>query len=248
MKKQLTTAVLLTSLFLSAPAFAGTFNLVTAPFKPFTNPDHEKGGFLVEVARQALKLRGHEMTITYRPWARALAEASQGKYDGLLSAFYNDERAKSFHFSAPLNTTKMVFVGLKEQFKSKQYSSLNELSPYLIGVGRKWAYSKEFESHTGLTKVTVNDEPKGIQLLFHKRIELFAVNVDQYHSAITKLDQFNVNQSVILEPAISTNDQHIAASRVLPNSEKFLSEFNTGLAALKANGGYNKIRNGFFGF
>ncbi len=237
-----------TLVLISSQVQADTFHLVTAPFKPFTNPDHVKGGFLVEVARQALKQRGHELTIDYRPWPRALAEAAKGKYDGLLSAFYNDERARSFHFSAPLNTTKMVFVGLRENFVGARYKSLNDLKPYMIGVGRKWAYSPAFESNSELRKNVVKDEAQGIQLLFKKRIDLFAVNIDQYHNTIAKLNEYDVLKTLVMEPAISINDQHIAASRQLPKSEQFLSEFNTGLAALKANGGYAKIRSTFFGF
>ena len=62
------------------------------------------------------------------------------------------------------------------------------------------------------------------------------------------MPNYDVNQSYMLQPPISSNDQHIAAPRKLAGSVTFLSEFNTGLAALKANGGYDKIRNGFFGF
>lgn len=236
------------SLSLSSVAKADSFHLVTAPFKPFTDPDHPKGGFLVEVARQALALRGHELKVDYRPWARAMSDAKNGRYDGLLSAFYNEERGKVFHFSAPLNTTKMMFVGRRDQNTPERYGNFSELKDYIIGVGRKWAYCEEFEQNKDLQKSTVNDEPSGIRMLFNKRIDLFAVNIDQYKNTINLMGEFDVHDTIILEPAISTNDQHIAAPRALATSEIFLSEFNTGLAALKANGGYQKIKIRFFGF
>lgn len=228
---------------------AETFHLVTAPFKPFTDPDHPKGGFLVEVARQALALRGHEIKVDFRPWARAMREAEAGRYNGLLSAFYNEERGKLFHFSAPLNTTKMVLVGLQGRIPHlNTYNTYRELRSYRIAIGRKWAYSEEFEKNKDLLKTIVNNEPAGIRMLFNNRVALFAVNIDQFYASIAELPEFNAADVKILEPPISKNDQHIAASRKLENSTKFLSEFNTGLAALKANGGYDKIRNGFFGF
>lgn len=247
LRKIILFTVLLT-MVLPAAAYADQFSLVTTPFKPFTDPTHPKGGFLVEITRQALALRGHELTIEYRPWARAISEAKNDRYDGLLSAFYNDERAKDFHFSAPLNTTQMVLIGLRDKMISAQYSNFSDLKNYTIGIGRKWAYSKEFESHDELIKSTVNDEITGIRMLFSNRIDLFAVNIDQFKYAIHINDDFHVNKTFILQPPISTNDQHIAASRTKPNSKKFLNEFNTGLAALKANGGYQKIKTQFFGF
>jgi len=227
---------------------AKTYKLVTAPFAPFTNPNHPKGGFLVEVARQAFAHSGHDIEVKFHPWARAMKEAETGRFDGLLSAFYNNERGKLFHFSAPLNTTKMIFVGLRKKFFSPRYKSLQDLYSYRIGVGRKWAYSEEFEQNKQINKQTVNDEASGIHLLYNNRIDLFAVNIDQFHSTISKINKYNVRQSVILTPSISTNNQHLAASRMLASSPQMLADFNTGLAALKANGGYQKIRTEFFGF
>jgi polar amino acid transport system substrate-binding protein len=229
-------------------AQADNFRLVTAPFKPFTDPDHPKGGFLVEIATEALALRGHQLSIEYRPWARALSDAENGRYDGILSAFYNEERAEKFHFSAPLNTTKMVFVGLRKKMTQTHYNTLSDLKDYTIGVGRKWAYSEEFAQNTELKKSIVNDEPSGIRMLFSERIDLFAVNIDQFHKAISELPDYVLDETYVLDPAISINDHHIAASRQLPNSEKFLAEFNTGLAALKASGRYRAIKTEFFGF
>ncbi len=233
---------------LSSTVHAHTYRLVTTAFKPFTDPKHEKGGFLVEIARQALAKRGHKINVTYLPWARAMREAATGRYDGLLSAFYNEERAKTFYFSAPLNTTKMVLVGLRDKIKKTSYKSLSELAPYTIAIGHKWAYSEAFEKNTVLNKYAVNDEPTGIRMLYNNRVDLFAVNIDQFNYAIKHMPEFNRQRAVVLEPEISINDHHIAASRLTPSSLDFLAEFNTGLAAIKASGEYANIKHEFFGF
>lgn len=237
-------------LLLATPysALADTFKLVTAPFEPFTDPNNQTGGFLVEIARKAFAHQGHNVIVDFHPWARAMKEAEMGRYDGLLSAFYNEERGKKFHFSSPLNTTQMVFVGLRKNFDTPYYDSLDDLKPYRIALGRKWAYSAEFENHIGLKKETVDDEPEGIHLLFNGRIDLFAVNIDQYRNAISKMNDYDISRSIIMNPAISVNDQHIAAPRNSPSSEKMLSIFNTGMAAIKANGSYQETRKVFFGF
>ena len=241
---------LLLALFcaLSGSVHAQTYRLVTTAFKPFTDPNHAKGGFLTEVARQALAQRGHKIDVTYLPWARAMREAESGRYDGLLSAFYNEERAQKFYFSAPLNTTKMVLVGLRDKIKQTSYKSLSELASYTIAVGHKWAYSEAFEKSTILNKYGVNDEPTGIRMLYNDRVDLFAVNLDQFNYAIKHMPEFDRQRAVVLEPEISINDHHIAASRLTPSSLDFLAEFNTGLAAIKANGAYANIKHEFFGF
>ncbi|NVK17796.1 MAG: transporter substrate-binding domain-containing protein [Methylocystaceae bacterium] len=232
----------------AVPAHADTYKLVTAPFEPFTDPNDPKGGFLVEVARKAFAHQGHDIEIEFHPWARAMKEAETGRYDGLLSAYYNEDRGKVFHFSAPLNTTQMVFVGLRNRFDTNHYETLDDLKPYHIATGRKWAYSEEFENRSDLKKEMVDDEPEGIHLLYKGRVDLFAVNIDQYRNAISKMDDYDISRTIIMSPAISTNDQHLAAPRYQPNTEKMLNAFNTGMAAIKANGTYNKTYMDFFGF
>ncbi len=229
-------------------AKAKTFHLVTATFKPFTDPDHPKGGFLVDIARQAFAKAGHDITITFHPWPRAIKEAETGRADGLLSAFYSPERAELFHFSAPLNTTRMVFIGLRSNIRTPYYNDLKDLAPYRIAAGRKWAYSPEFTTATDLKKEFVDNEEQGIHLLYNGRIDLFAVNIDQYRHTISKMNEYDIEKSLILTPPISINDHHIIVSRTLPDGLKLLTDFNTGLAALKASGDYQQTRKRFFGF
>ncbi|MTI09832.1 substrate-binding periplasmic protein [Curvivirga aplysinae] len=233
-------------LIASRSGYAETYRLVTASFAPFTSQDSATGGFLVELTREALKIREHDLEIDFKPWARALKEAANGRYDGLLSAFYNEERAKIFHFSAPLNTTKMVFAAHKDKVLFDTYSNFDQLKSYRLATGLKWAYSNEFENYTGFNKQTVKNEPTGIKLLYHDRIDIFAVNADQLKYNLLNMPEYDPNNIKILSPAISQNDQHIASTIQSEGSLKFLSEFNTGLAAIKANGTYEKIYNRHF--
>lgn len=246
--RHLTCLLCLTLAVTSLPAQAKTYHLVTAAFKPFTDPDHPQGGFLVDIARQAFAKSGHEITVTFHPWPRAMKEAETGRVDGLLSAFYSAERAKVFHFSAPLNTTRMVFIGLRSHIDSPYYNDIEDLSRFRIAAGRKWAYSPEFSGASNLKKELVDNEEQGIHLLYNGRVDLFAVNIDQYRDQIKKMNEYNINKSLILTPPISINDHHIAVSHSLPDGEKMLTDFNDGLAALKASGAYQQTRKRFFGF
>lgn len=240
--------LLLTALaFFPAAAMADTYRLVTTRFLPFTDPDHAKGGFLGEIAHEAFARRGHIITINFRPWPRAMKEAREGEADGLLSAFYNEERSKVFHFSAPLNSTRMVLVGMKKKWGDRlTFKTLAEFDGLSIATGRKWAYSEAFEKHSGFDRVLVGSEEAGIRMLFANRVNLFAVNDQQFRSVINQMPGHDIEEVRTLLPAISSNDQHIAATRLKNSSLKFLSEFNTGLASLKASGDYDRIHKKHF--
>lgn len=240
-------AVMAIAMLLHSAAKADSFRFVTTPFVPFTNPDADKDGFLGEIAHEVMERQGHQLEIVYRPWARALAEAEKADFDGLLSAFYNEERGKVFYFSAPLNSTHMVLAGMSGRFGAQpRYKSLTDFKGMDIAVGRKWAYSEAFDNYDGFRRVLVGNEAAGIRMLFADRVDLLAVNVDQFRSVIRTMPGHNSDMVTILTPAISSNDQHLAVSRQAANGLQLLADFNTGLAALKASGRYTAIRNNHF--
>jgi len=230
------------------PAFADHFQLVTAPFIPFTNPQDPQQGYLVELTRQALAINGHSLEVTFQPWPRALLNAAHGHFDGVISAYYTEERARDFYYSSPLNTTEMVFIGLKENIDIERYFSLNALKRYSIAVGRKWAYSKEFDHNKKLNKTTVNDEQSAIKLLYNKRIDLIAINQDQFVENLRHLKEYDPGKITILQPAIAQTHNYVAAPKTHSKSLYFIAELNNGIADLRASGQLDALRKDYLGF
>ncbi|MGO1119141.1 substrate-binding periplasmic protein [Rhodovibrionaceae bacterium A322] len=221
-------------------AVARTYHLVTAEFWPFTGKYLPDGGMLVSIAREALAAQGHELIVSYRPWSRAMMEVKAGTYDGLLSAFYTEERAREFLFSRPINDTWMVLLAKAPQEKNS-YSSYEEFAGKTIAVGRNWAYSPEFSSSPVFSRYEVNDEISGIKMLLAERIDYFAVN---FHQALFNLKQAGLKRSdfVFLLPAISNNSQHLAAPRTRQGSKELIAEFDKGLLALQQSGRLQEIK------
>lgn len=238
---------LLTVSFIT-PLKADHFRLVTARFLPFTDPDDPKQGYLVHLTRRALALNGHSLEVTFQPWPRALMSAANGKFDGILSAFYTIQRGQDYYFSSPLNATEMVLIGLKNNFPTPYYANYDALENKRVAIGRKWAYSDAFNQSNSLVRHFVNDEKTAINLLYHQRVDLIAINKDQFHENLKRLKEHDPDAVQILHPSISQNLQYVAASKHNSNSLYFLAELNNGIAAMRSSGEFDRIHKEFFDF
>ena len=85
--------------------------LATDPWPPYYGPDLENQGYFTEISRAAFQRAGYQLVVEFVPWKRALKMAKTGKYDGVLGAFYNDERTQWFThlFRAHLRDIHRIF-------------------------------------------------------------------------------------------------------------------------------------------
>lgn len=66
---------------------ADTIRLVADPWCPYNcDPDSERAGFMVDIAKTVLEAQGHRVEYHRRPWVRALQEARDGDFHGVIGA------------------------------------------------------------------------------------------------------------------------------------------------------------------
>eukprot|EP00494_Astrolonche_serrata_P006718 UN06743 len=68
-----------------------------------------------------------------------------------MGAYYNDDRAKTYHMSDPFYQIKLGLIARRD-VGIQQYNNLQELAPYRIGVSRGYANSEEFDAADFLNK------------------------------------------------------------------------------------------------
>lgn len=74
---------------------------------PFTLVKSGKAtGIHIDIITKALSNLGYVVEYRPMPWKRCLAEASQGRIDGVATASYKDERAEFLYFPADADTAK----------------------------------------------------------------------------------------------------------------------------------------------
>lgn len=228
--------------FLIAPQLsARAIKMVTAQWAPFYSDQLPRGGPVAEIAVEAFKRTGHQATVEYLPWSRALRKATALEADIVLGAYYTDVRAKTFNFSAPILT---VNVGLVTNSNTgiKSYSSLRDLSHFRIGVAKGWANSPEFDAASYLNKDLAKNQILNIRKLSYDRVDMIAIAFEVFRYEDSKIHPHSPpKRHVFLEPLLSKSTLHLMISKQFADDAEIISDFNRGLQQMKDDGSYAKI-------
>ncbi|WP_281559996.1 transporter substrate-binding domain-containing protein [Thalassomonas sp. RHCl1] len=164
---------------------AETITMATAEWSPFYGADLPKQGGVSEITRQALKRSGHEVTIHFMPWARAMHDVKEGKYHGVLGCWANKQVRKDYLVS------QEVMGSGDGHFLAKKASPDTELIPEalrgkVVGFVRGYPVSETLNGLFGRREVGKSEVSHIGQLyglLELKRIDLILENyqVAKYH-------------------------------------------------------------------
>ena len=206
------------------------------PYKGETLPG---GGIVTDIAVQALKRAGFEISTIVVPWKRAYAGTVVGKYDVLPAVWLNPERAKELEFGASVVTSRVVIVSRKEA--NFEYRSLDDLRGQKVGVAAGWGYPKAFQEADFFTKETSANLTQSLRKLVYGRINLAIV--EEVAARYTVSTEFkdaapNLRYSKV---ALQENDLHVAFSRKHPDSKEIRKRFDAAVAAMRTDGSLMKI-------
>lgn len=228
------------ALMLATPVLAkDKLRLVADNWPPFTDASMPGGGLATSIVTAALTRAGYTSGFEEVPWARALRGVSEGRYDVLINAWYNDSRARIGQFSSAYLTNRIRLLQRKgEAFRYKRHS---DLYPYSIAVVRDYAYSPEFDRDTRLHKVAVRNFSSAVRMLAAGRVKL-AVEDEYVARYNLQREPQNVRDGVMLvEPPLGENTLHILVSLKHPEHERIVEQFERAIAAMKADGSYARL-------
>lgn len=226
--------LLLSLIFLSLSSTAFSANkvihLAYGDYPPYYGLQLAEKGPISEIIVEAFMRVNYTVELHFVPsWARRLQETLEGKYDGLYSGWFREERKKSFVFSDPLPPNELGFYKRKTDTITFKY--LEDLMPYSIGVVLGYANATVFEQ-AGLNTQAVEKESQNIGKLLLNRVDLVLIDkgVGRYI-----LNTEYAEQSDMVEwmpPAIEIAKQHLMMSRRSNQYQQKIDDFNLGLNLL----------------
>ncbi len=228
--------VSLNSLYVTAKEI----NLVTTNWEPYFFEDGLEQGVVCDIAAQALKLSGYTLKMTFTSWARGYKGAMVGKYNGMLGAYYTEERAKHFDFPDPIMPVVESLFVLKER-KDIKYSSIKDLKGLQVGIMINASHGKEFDAATNFTKVPAADYERSMTRLLSGSIDAFAGGHFAILYMANKKFPDDVKRLKALEPPLFSPQLYVMF-RKSDHSQEYVKAFNDGLKALKASGAFDKIK------
>lgn len=228
-----------------APAPAKVYVVGTdAAYAPFES-QNEKGeivGFDIDVVKAVAAKAGIEVKFVNTPWEGIFNTLAQGDRDLLVSAItITDERKQTMDFSAPYFDAKQL-IAVKETSKIKTLADLKKLK---VGVqtgttgdevvtkliGKNSANIKRFES----TPLALKElEAGGVDAVVADNGVVIHYVANNAGSKFRTVDDTSF-----------TPEQYGIA--VKKGNAELLEKINTALAAVKADGTYDKIYASYFG-
>ncbi|MDX1599796.1 MAG: transporter substrate-binding domain-containing protein [Marinobacter sp.] len=179
----------------------------------------------------------HDRPVTYGffPWSRARMLAEKGVWDGSVAWTCRPEMLKHFHFSDPIVAHNYVlFHRTSMDF---DWNEVQDLESYRIGLTQDYNYGKKFEeavaAGTISAEVTTSDQTN-FRKLAAGRIDLFPIEPAVGMGMIKTL---NLSDKITFHTTPLQSDYlYLILSRRVPDSERYLKEFNEGLDELRQSG------------
>jgi polar amino acid transport system substrate-binding protein len=227
-------------MMLAIPALGqGKLRLVADNWPPFTDASMLDGGLATSIVTTALERAGYTSALEEAPWARALMGVSDGRYDVLINAWYNESRARIGQFSEGYLINRIRL--LQRKGETLRYTRQSDLYPYSIAVVRDYAYSPEFDGDTRLQKVPVRNFSSALRMLAAGRVNL-AIE-DEYVARYNLLREPQAVRDgvVLVEPPLGENSLHILVSLKHPEHALIVERFDRAIAAMKVDGTYDRL-------
>ena len=206
----------------------------TAVLRVATDQEKE-GGYLVDITQAAFQRAGYQVEFSFVPWARALDGTIKGHYDVLMAAYFTSERAKLMAYTDQIGAVEVYFW--KRADAVIPYRTLDDVKNLTIGFVRNSVINDEFNARLPtLTIEYANNGEINLLKLIAGKIDLFVEKRELVESLLNKKYPADQGRIQPLGAPLMVGKFYNCVSRVRPDWEKILTDFNDGLRAIRADG------------
>lgn len=181
--------------------------------------------------------------VQYLPWKRALQMAEKNKVDGVIGAYYSDERAGFLIYgNEPIYQDEFVLMSLKSS--SFEWSgNLQQLHGKSFSLLRSASYGDWYdEIKNELDIAVVSTSMQQFELLKVERVDLI---VNNQRTSPVNIRKLNLENKIRFhKPALTVREGYFTASKQ-SNLVPYLAKFDKYMALLSASGEMEQLRNQF---
>jgi polar amino acid transport system substrate-binding protein len=225
--------------FSTLAAMAREVSMLTLNWAPHYGEDLPEQGLTTALVMAAFRAGGHDAGIEFVPWSRALKEVEEGRADVVMGAYFNEERTTKYIYSDVIYHLNVGLIAGPNVGKT-EYQSLRELVRYNIGVSRGFANSEEFDAASYLNKDVASTPQLNIRKLYRGRIDMAVMNFDLFRYEAKK-EGHCIGSVSFMDPPLETHGLYVMASRNIADGGQLMRDFNTGLAAIRDSGEFDRI-------
>ncbi len=232
--------LLLLLILICSPAQAQKLTLAANEWHPFTGEDLINQGYASDVVREIFRLAGYDVDVRIVPWSEAMEGTIKGDFDGLIAVWFTEERARQIHYTLPYMDNRIRF--LKKRGSPIEFTGLDALKAYRIGVIEGYAYSPDFQARDDLNRVLGKSFTDNVRKVASGEIDLTLEDEIAGRFELINSAPELVRQVEFINPPLNQNPLHVAISRQNPDHEKIAADFNAAMAHFVKNEGIRSIQ------
>jgi polar amino acid transport system substrate-binding protein len=208
-------------------------------YAPYSAADRPDMGFAPDVFVQAMRRRGHVVSVEVMPWARALEAVREGRFHALTSVWHSAERENFLLFSQPFALQRLVFV--RRAGSVFDFRRLEDLRGRRVGTVYGFFYQPDFMAASFIQRQEAPNVLTNLRLLAADRIDLTLDDEGLLRFLLnTQLPELRPHLE-LTQGALTENPLYMGFSRVLPEGYALVEDFNAGLRDLQADGTYSRL-------
>jgi polar amino acid transport system substrate-binding protein len=212
-------------------------------YAPYADSRLAEGGMVTELVKAAFAHAQRAVVMEWKPWARGMEEAKQGKFAGTFPYLRNAEREKDFLYSDEVVSVRSTAF-VKAGNTRLDFSNIVSLAgtTYCLPVG--WAPTPKLAEMvaSGHIKVTTPDSISSCaKMVAFGRADYFVYGDIQVAHGIKDRELPAGSIAIVESEPLALTPLYFLASKTAPGSAQLIESFNEGLKAIRKNGLYGKI-------
>ncbi|WP_020410716.1 transporter substrate-binding domain-containing protein [Hahella ganghwensis] len=223
-------SALILGLFTTFSAMAENVTAAQDPWPPFVQEGPDPG-ISIALLKAAMAKEGYNVDFRIMPWNRA-----NGNVDLLPGAWFTEERSSYLIYSDYYVQSSIKFI--KKKGDPFEYTGLDSLSGKKVGIVS--GYGDEFSGSTNFSRPEAGSIEANIKKLVSGRIDL-TLEDEIVAKSVIKGAGLDLGAVDFTKEALSVNNLHVAAGKANARGQQIIDAYNRGLAAIKADGTYEKI-------
>jgi len=235
--------------------------LATLDWKPYIGEQICRQGWVLQATVALLHSMGYGATVTFYPWARALAFAEHGKADILFPEYFIEPEAPSDVIQSTRRLDHLILSDVfgwgpiafikRKDYDTSHFVDLQSLVNERIGVVRGYQNTPEFDrlmDAGNFEVVQAKDDLSNLNLLLINRVNLIigdpeVIDAAVKNSSLSAVEKQNMLDKIqVVEPILKMNGLFFAVSKHSQYANTLPVELNQAITTFKKQGVIEEIR------
>lgn len=196
-------------------------------------------GLSVEILTKVFQTAGYTPKIEILTWPRVIKGLEEGTLDVIGNLWFTDPIAQWVIYSKPYHHSNLKFIGSSK--KSITFQTLQDLTPYTIGIGMGYTTNTEFDTAKDLKKVEIPLSSDGMKMIRLGRLDLVLDSEEVFLYLLSHDFRANAADFQIVENALIPSPIYVGAAKKNPNGQKLIQDFNATFETLTQQGVIQEI-------